>query len=518
MKSNRIIKSISVIIFSFFFLVMNAQGLEVKGMKTVLSDLSASINQRNDSLGIPCGLVKVQVSASDISFGKNVVGNIDSNLNEYWVYLSKGSKDLTIKRPCYLPFKIVFKDYGIDEIESKTSYLLILRESSFKPDKNTVILNIKPFEAQVVVDNIPLDILSNGSYRLFLKKGEHVLQVKADGYQSAVEIVNTGKGIQTVNVALESLKAQVQIGCKTNGAQLYLNDKKIGNGNWQGSVVPGTYVIKAQKDGFLSLQQEVIIVEKGNHLFELPELKQMRGRLRIITNISDYNNVLLDGKEVKLDDGLLIDVSLGKHTLTLSQYGYGSVELPVNIKGIDEDTIQYTLMPLNGYERAVQGDGKSQFWLAHGMMYRDYIQAAYWFSLAIDNLEDDGSENLKTTALQLLASLYGEKDKPEVYNFQKSKDIYLKLINYKLSDKGQVLNAYKHIGDLYKKESMYADAIVWYKKCMKYVDEDSSLDFCIDLGDCYLKTGNKESAREWYQRALNSRFESVCRQAKVRLM
>ena len=276
-------------------------------------DISASTQLRNDSTETPCGLVKVQVNNSHLSFGKEAVGNIDNKLNEYWVYLPKGTKELTIKRQKYLPMKIHFKDYGINAIDSKTCYLLTLKELSYNPDKNTLVINVRPVKAKVIIDNMMIDSEDGGSYRLILEKGEHVCKITADGYRPSVQIVKTGKDVQIVDVDLESLMADVTISCETAGAELFVNNERIGMGNWVGNLPAGNIRIEARKEGFLPSHSNVTVTEKGKHKFELPALERLKGNIRIISNDMNFASVLFDGREVELENGLLQNVTSGNH-------------------------------------------------------------------------------------------------------------------------------------------------------------------------------------------------------------
>ena len=507
----------------------DAQELKVKEMKRVMSDLSASTHQRLDSDGIACGLVKVHVGDSSIDFGTDVVGSVDNKVNEYWVYLPTGSKSLIIKRSNFLPMQISFKDYGIDEIESKVTYSLELKGVSFNREKCTLIINLIPKDATLKIDGIEVDKQEGGSYRLYLAKGEHICRIDAQGYSPAVEFVTSGKGLQNVDVSLESLMASVKIKSKTEGAVLFIDGKKVGISEWEGHLAAGKYTIEAKKDGFSSVQQDVLAVEKGMHYIEIPSLKQLSGTVRLISNISSFKKVLLDGKPVEMLDNSLYNIPSGKHLLTLSKYGYSNSDLPFIVRGKGEDTIHCVLIPLPKYKEAVDGDGSYQLKAAkESEESKDYEQAVYWYSMAIDHLEDDGNQDLKTYAMNSLAGLYGNKlQKTSVYNIEKAKKAYLRLVDYKLLQKNSLNNTYMadsyiydsyySIGDMYKNEARFNEAIEWYQKCLKYDDGDRGLFSCLDLGDCYMKTGNKKIASEWYKKAISSRYESVRNKAQLRL-
>ena len=102
---------------------LQAQELTVKGMQ-VTNDLSASIYERKDLNGTPCALVKVQLPSLGVIFEGNVIPPVEYKTGEYWVYMSKGSRELRIKHPQTQPLHVNFRDYNIKSVESRTTYNL----------------------------------------------------------------------------------------------------------------------------------------------------------------------------------------------------------------------------------------------------------------------------------------------------------------------------------------------------------------------------------------------------------
>ena len=112
-----------------FSLATQAQKLTIESMQAT-NDLSASQQRRHDLNGIPCGLVKVQLAATDVTFEGNVIPPVEYKGGEYWVYLTQGSKELRIKHqalpPTFLPCHVKFTDYGIKAVQSLITYDLTL--------------------------------------------------------------------------------------------------------------------------------------------------------------------------------------------------------------------------------------------------------------------------------------------------------------------------------------------------------------------------------------------------------
>lgn len=70
--------------------------------------------------------MKVRLAAEDVQFEGWVVGDVQYKISEYWVYMAKGSKRLTVKTKGYLPLDIEFSDYQVNTLESKVTYQLVI--------------------------------------------------------------------------------------------------------------------------------------------------------------------------------------------------------------------------------------------------------------------------------------------------------------------------------------------------------------------------------------------------------
>lgn len=138
----------------------SAQEMSVKRFEEATTDLMARTKPRQDLNGNDCALVKVQIAAQDVNFSGNIMGGVANVGNEYWVYMTEGSKRLTIRHPSYLPLEVLFADYGINSLKGKTTYVLTLflgekpqdvpvpNSENWEPDKflyTEVGMNVFPF-------------------------------------------------------------------------------------------------------------------------------------------------------------------------------------------------------------------------------------------------------------------------------------------------------------------------------------------------------------------------------------
>ena len=157
------------ILVSFLVMQISAQELTVKSFVENTKDLSASTNPRNDNNGTPCALVKVRIAAKGVLFEGNVVGNVDYRTSEYWVYMAKGSKRLTLKLEDYLPLDVAFADYAINALESKMTYMLTITK---EPMRNVVQIQSEPKPEEHYDDVQPLEFAVSGvTFKMMYVKG-----------------------------------------------------------------------------------------------------------------------------------------------------------------------------------------------------------------------------------------------------------------------------------------------------------------------------------------------------------
>ena len=194
-------------------LTTQAQELTIKEMQAT-NDLSASQYRRMDRNNEPCGLVKVRLATMGAQFEGNVIPPVEYKTGEYWVYMSKGSRELHIKHPSFLPVEVHFGNYGLSRgIQSLTTYTLTLAMPQSKGFVETqkLTINYTPTTAMVLIDSKPYQ--GNGHIELDLQIGLHNYQVVAMGYETAegsIKLTATQPRTITENLVATSQPVTVQ--------------------------------------------------------------------------------------------------------------------------------------------------------------------------------------------------------------------------------------------------------------------------------------------------------------------
>ena len=111
-----------------------AQMLTVESFKTLDGDISARMNRIDDLNGNSCALLKIWTMDNLVEIQGNNIGAVTQKEGgEKWIYLINGSRDVKLFFDRHLPIELKFNDYGIKELKSNTTYLLVLTENGGRP-------------------------------------------------------------------------------------------------------------------------------------------------------------------------------------------------------------------------------------------------------------------------------------------------------------------------------------------------------------------------------------------------
>ncbi len=157
--------------------------------------------QRKDLNGNICALLKVMVTKKGLSFEGNVIGSVEQkNGNQYWVYLSPGTKKIKINVPGEKTKVLDLDEYpDFPAFESKRIY-----EYSFETTPTQKLnLTYSPQNAMILIDGNLYDGL-NGEIHVDLPLGEHSYMVVAKGFVTSEGVVKlTANGQSNINVNLD---------------------------------------------------------------------------------------------------------------------------------------------------------------------------------------------------------------------------------------------------------------------------------------------------------------------------
>lgn len=312
---------------------VSAQKLTVESMQAT-NDLTASQQRRQDLNGEPCGLVKVSLATTGATFEGNVIQPVEYKTGEYWVYMTKGSRELRIKHPSFVPLHVKFADYGIKDILSLTTYNLTLLMpqigQTVDDGMRYLAMTVEPANATVYVDN-NLQPLQKGTLSMLLSMGQHQYRAEAPGYEPKNGTFTIGDETLQLPVKLESAMASLSVSTTTQGTEIYVNDQLRGTSSWSGSLRPGTYRVEGRLKGYRNHRQNITLAQRERQQLTIPALQAITGVLNV--NYQPLNaEVWIDGKKVGTSPNVFRNIPVGTHEVEIRANGYDSKNSSVIIK------------------------------------------------------------------------------------------------------------------------------------------------------------------------------------------
>ena len=323
------LKRIKLLTFILFAVLISikAQEMSVKSFESLSNDLIARTKPVYDINGTPCAVIRVGIALQGVVFDGNVIGNSIYNTGEYIVYLSAGSKKMTIRHDNYLPLDISFTDFGIDHVESSCTYRLTILTggNTIKKQQNQgnfLVMTVTPASSLISIDNGELRAANpDGILKVFLNNGSHSYRVEADGYLANTGSINMSGTRQQLNIALQSTKATLLVKTNTADTKIFIDEDFKGMNKWQGKLTPGTYLVEARKDGYRTFSTSVTLAKQQTDTITLPILQPLYGSLLVDYDPVDAD-IYIDNKFIGKSPNVFTNLLIGKHRIKISKFGY----------------------------------------------------------------------------------------------------------------------------------------------------------------------------------------------------
>ena len=531
-------------ILSLLFISQHISGQKMTAESFALlpSDLIALTEPRTDLNGKPCAVVRVGIALQGVVFDGNTIGKPVYNTGEYLVYIVNGSRQLTVRHDNYVPLTVTFSDYGIQRVESGSTYRLTVLTGNIPPQPqqrkgNFLVMNVTPTSSQVSIDNGGSTATDpDGSFKTFLYNGTHSYRVEAGDAYSPVSGTVEMKGERiTIPITLQSVKASLSIKTNTSGTKIYVNEEYKGSDEWNGELTPGTYLVEAKKDGHRPFSTTVSLAKQQKETIAIPALQASYGSLMVDYKPVDAD-VYLDNRLLGKTPDVFSNIVVGKHSVKISKAGYadynGSVTIDENrqatvsgslkmsssnqnsnsfVQSSDTDTDTPEKLYQKGssfykkkdYSEAVkwyrkaaeQGSARAQCYLGECYYYgrgvsQDYSEAVKWYSKAAEQGYASAQCNLG------YCYQYGQgvsQDYTEAVKWYR-----------KAAEQGSA-DAQNNLGNRYYNgqgvSQDYSEAVKWYRKAAEQGDADAqySLGLCYQYG--HGVSQDYSEAVKWYRKA-----------------
>ena len=221
------------------------------------------------------------------------------------------------------------------------------------------VAGAKVFLDGVEMGAVPLDVKD-------VKSGEHVLEVKAPGYQDHEERVTVNAGqamVLKLDLNPEAGKADVgtlKVVSAVPDAEVFIDGAAIGKVPQEKSLARGDHFVVVKLAGFKTFEQKIRL-EAGQTLTVSADLRAV-GRLRIVSDPAGAD-VMINGVPVGVTPLDLNEVEVGTTIVSVQKEGYRKWEETIDLKGGSNEIRQANLRVagLSDLELLAQQRGLSSF-------------------------------------------------------------------------------------------------------------------------------------------------------------
>jgi formylglycine-generating enzyme required for sulfatase activity/biopolymer transport protein ExbD len=242
-----------LLLISFFAEAQDFKELKVTGKAKKLDTEKVA---RRDQNGNYCSAIQVISDMDGFSYDSNdgMVGDILDQPGKDVVYLTATERVLEIHKSGYKPLKLILSEYGISLQPQQMWEITIAGQESAAT--LPVTMKFKPTDAIIFIDGKQV----NGSTHS-LAPGQHIVRIEKQGYQTKEETIS----VDEKNVFFEwQLSVQpdagLQIETIPDGATVYLDGIKLGVTPVAAFYPPGNYVVKIEKEGYVTLEGQTLAV------------------------------------------------------------------------------------------------------------------------------------------------------------------------------------------------------------------------------------------------------------------
>ena len=219
------------------------------------------------------------------------------------------------------------------------SFHISVNTAALKPQY--VVFNVEPTNTVVTIDG-QLYTAEDGVVVAYIEGGNHTFKAEARGYhpQSGNFTVEGAKIERTITLKGDYANVTIKA---DSGADIYVNDKKMGTTTWSGRLNSGLYLFEARKSGYRtqSLTQQ-ITSDNPQQSYTLPALTPIYGSADI-TSSPAMADITIDGKLVGRTPLQLDNLLEGSHTVKISKSGYNDKTQTITISEDKTTTITATL-------------------------------------------------------------------------------------------------------------------------------------------------------------------------------
>uniref|UniRef100_UPI0025AFE4B5 PEGA domain-containing protein n=1 Tax=uncultured Muribaculum sp. TaxID=1918613 RepID=UPI0025AFE4B5 len=178
----------------------------------------------------------------------------------------------------------------------------------------------------------------------------------------------------------------------TPGCAVYVNDRLKGTGTWGGQLPAGLYRVEARKDGHRPQTVTIELAQRDSRTVTIPALSPVYGIINV--NYRPVGaTVAIDGREAGTTPDIFRNVTVGRHTVTVSKPGYQSRQEQVTVGENQTATVSGELVAQAVQQQAAPVAVSTTGNTINGHEYVDLGLSVKWAACNVgaSSIEDSGN-------------------------------------------------------------------------------------------------------------------------------
>ncbi len=327
----------------------------VQSFNSVISDLSARTYPKKDVNDEFCAIIKVSTDLTGLTFYSNQLEDIVKNQYDYWLYVSPGTRYIEISKQNFikLPYEVPLN------LESSKVYTMVLTNKDKKgisATENTVQLTFKLNESNVYISRgnlAPLETRGkNASFKL--PPGQYTFTFTKNGFNDLTKTVALNKD-EIVNISLQpgqstsklKLPGIVLISSEPTGAEVFINDQKVGQTPYTDQLIAGNYSLSIRKKLYHTSNSTLELGEGESVTVPTISLKPKFAYIAVNTAPSQAK-IYLDNKLLGESPIARQKIESGNHSVRIEKDLYHTEEQNILFNDGDDKPLTYDLKPAFG--------------------------------------------------------------------------------------------------------------------------------------------------------------------------
>lgn len=332
---------------------VQSQEFEIREFVQDPSDLSARRYEKRTVNDEPAALIKITTNIRGMQFDSNVgIVDVEHKEDGYWVYVVPRERRIRIMATDYIAQDIPLPEPA----RSFTVYQLVIASKGGVASSDLVRITFRLNQNNVYIrSGQGAPILSSTSNAVFnVPRGEHTFRFIKQGFAEKELTLNLTEE-QVIDITLETgqattsfaLSGMVLVTSEPSGAEVFLNDQRVGVTPYQGSQIAGSYTLFLRHPSYHDHFEQFELGEGETNTLTNIELKPNYGYWQLTTRPSGAE-VHLNGRLIGTTPLSRGQISSGQHELMIRKSLYHQHTESFFIDDGDEKRLDIALKPAFG--------------------------------------------------------------------------------------------------------------------------------------------------------------------------